>query len=117
MTHPRTEGCLQFRTSAEVLAGKIWVYADGAWIPSGLGQRTPSRRRPVAGDNPQFKVLEWQWRFSDVSTCHVCVPIQTPPPGSFMYDIVHFDLAEPPYHYLPNSDSNTLSLSVACMRT
>jgi len=45
-------------------------------------------------------VLEGQWPVSDVSTGQVWVPIQTPPPGSFMWDIMHFDLAELPYHGL-----------------
>ena len=97
--------------SGEVLEAELCAYDDGAGIPGVLGQRTPSGRRPVAGVNLSLNVLEWQWPVSDVSTGQVWVPIQTPPPGSLMYDIMNFDLAEPPYHCLHNGDSNTHSLS------
>ena len=61
-------------------------------------------------------VLEGQWPVSDVSTGQVWVPLQTPPPGSFMWDIMHFDLAELPYHGLHTGDRNTLHLPGAGMR-
>ena len=52
---PEPKARLRFRPSGEVLSGRSCVYADGAWIPGALGQRTRSGRRPVAGGNPQLK--------------------------------------------------------------
>ena len=114
----------QNRRHACVLGGlvKIWqaefcVYADGVWIPGGLGQRTPSGLRPVAGGNPQLK---YPWMAMANFRCfHMSGLCTNPNSTTWFLHVWHraFDQAEPPYHYLPNSDSNTLSLSVACMRT
>ena len=52
--------------------------------------------------------LEWQMPVSDISKYQSFVPFQTPPPGSFMYDIMHFDLAEPPCHCLHNGTDRGL---------
>ena len=90
---------------------------DGDWIPVGLVQRTPRDTVLWLGVTLTSNLLQWQWPVSDDFTCNVCVLIQSPPPGFLMYDIMHFDLAESPYHSMPNRDSNTISLPEACMKT
>ena len=113
---PEPKACLWFRPSGKALASKDCAYADGAWILGGLSQRTPSRHRPVAGVTLNSNILAWQLPVSDVSTSQVWVRIQRPP-GSVMFYIIHFYLAETPYHCLHNGYSNSLSLPGADMRT
>ena len=96
---------------------ELCVYADGAWVPDGLGQRTHRERRPVAGITFRSNVLAWQGPGSDVSAGQVWAPIQTPPPGTLICDILHLDVAVPPYHCLREGDINPRSLPGAGVRT
>ena len=75
---------------------EVCVYVNGAWIPGGLGQRTPSGRRPLAGAKPQLtcpgRAMASFRRFHRSG-------LGTNPNSTSWFlhvDIMHFDLAELP---------------------
>ena len=78
-------------------------------FPVAFVRRHAAEEGRCLGVTLSSNILEWQWPVSDVSKCQVWIRIQTPPPGSFMYDIMNLELTEPPYHCQHNRDSNTLS--------